>query len=130
MAISADGRALARGNGDGTTDVYELQSGRKLASVAAMARSAGSLLPARYGMGTPVLSDDGTLLAIHGENSVRVVEVEGGRVVAELEATAIAFSADGRSVVVGTGHGGAPLPPVKQVAGKCAHWCRCRSRSH
>src|SRR5262249_1336702 len=103
IVVSADGHWMAAVNRDRTVSVYDLDtqdSARILGSPssAAQAQSLSSI----------IFSADGKLLAramIGLESEVAVWEVPSGKELVHLPASAVNFSADGRTLVLGRPEG-------------------------
>lgn len=97
-ALSRDNRLLALEKHDRTLSVIDLQSRKELRTFATGKVDAYTL----------VFSDDSRLLARAAVDGVHVWEVASGRVVAEVQASAVNFSRDGSTLVLGALAGGAP----------------------
>ncbi len=113
LVVSADGSELARQARDGSVEILDTLSGRKLAAFAADAAAAASSLPASLSGQSaiaPVFSPDGKLIAVGSVSQrIQVWEIATGHAVFQTEAAAIAFSADGRTAIVGRSSEGAPI---------------------
>ena len=107
VAVSADGRWIAAGNRDRTVSLYDLDT-EAGAQVLGLPLS-GSLA---QGLSSIVFSADGKLLAratiAAPASQVDVWEVPSGKEVVSLAASAVNFSADGNTLVLGRPDGGAP----------------------
>jgi WD40 repeat protein len=106
LILSPDGRYVLReGNyGAKSISVFEAETGR-LAHTFTMGTSSMLYWPAGLRF-----SPDGKLIAFASrEGTARVLEFPSGREIRTLRGSAINFSADGRTLVVGSSRGGAPF---------------------
>jgi WD40 repeat protein len=98
------GRRLVVENLDQTLAVYDVASGERRQTLAGAASQRLAV------SNSLVFSPDGRLLArATQEGAIHVWELSSGRIVKELEGTAVNFSADGRKLVAGSAGGGAPF---------------------
>src|SRR5436190_1417256 len=101
--LSRDGGLLALERTDRTITVIELQSRKELVVLNR------DKVAAQSGTYSLAFSQDGRLLAWGAsDGTARVWEIPSGRVTAELQASTVNFSADGATLVLGGGRGGAP----------------------
>jgi WD40 repeat protein/DNA-binding XRE family transcriptional regulator len=110
IVISADGRLIGRGRRDGTVGLWEVPSGRPVASLADVA-----------GLCSVGLSADGTVLATGGIGRIKLWDVAGGRVLADLEVGtepvySLALSGDGRLLAHSASFDGADLREMPGIA--------------
>ena len=111
--MDAQARELVRANGDGSFAVYDLDSGTRVLALPADTRPNPGGLPPGFNDAAS-FSNDGKLLAVRDGQNVRVVEIESGRIVDQLEASGVAFSPDRQSIIYGRPAGGTPI--VRELA--------------
>src|SRR5579859_6678687 len=98
LAFSPDGKALASASEDHSVTLWDVPAGRLLRTLQGHAK----------GVSAVAFSPDGTLLASGGEDKVILWDVASGlllRAVAADDARSVAFSADGRALIVGIAWG-------------------------
>ena len=106
LILSPDGRYVLREGNYGAMNisVFEAETGR-LAHTFTMGTSSMLYMPAGLRF-----SPDGKLIAFASrEGTAKVLEFPSGREIKTLRGSAINFSADGRTLVVGSSRGGAPF---------------------
>ncbi|MEP6885568.1 MAG: WD40 repeat domain-containing protein [Gammaproteobacteria bacterium] len=113
VVASVDGRKVARMSADGSVDIFNTVSGKKLASFPAKdwLNAAGShSIDVHRSTMLPAFSADGALIAI-GElgQVVHVWDVASSRSVFQTRASAIAFSPDGQAVLLARPDASAPI---------------------
>jgi WD40 repeat protein len=102
-ALSGDGSLLALETSDRRISVIDLQTRKEVIALNSD-RKMGAISTA-----TLAFSPDGRLLAWGAyDGQARVWELPSGRVVAQLQASALNFSANGETLVLGGASGGAP----------------------
>gem|GEM_PF-3451195 len=103
VALGRDGTWLALEAGDGSVSVYETATGRRAATLA-------TGVAARPWTATLAFSPTGELLAFASLDGVgQLWKVADGAPVNRFAASTLAFSADGRQLVLGQASGGAPV---------------------
>ena len=130
MVASMDGHVLARIRDDGSVEVFNTVSGKRLATLPIGESSAskdldsGSALPATA---LPVLSSDGRLIAVwQTDHTVHVWEVASNQSVFQMPASAIAFSPDGRTALIGKADESAPVLRDLGTGNEAAFPAPCR----
>lgn len=102
--ISPDGRYLVNEGVDRSLKIYDLENGRLLHTIT-------SGLSAMSGMtNTLTFSPDGNTIALStSEGTTKLWGMPGGRPLATLQGSAVNFSSDGHTLVMGAATGGAPF---------------------